>query len=338
LRCYFTAENAQIRIWKVPADGIKNMGKNLTASVSTLKGHNHKIVSLDFHPYVNNLLLTTSGDLTAKFWDVEAESEVLSLKGFGDLVTSVTWNYDGSLLGTSCKDRQIRLFDPRSNKVVFECPDVGGTLGSKVEWLGQKDQIAVVGFDKMSERRIQLFDIKKGAQRLADFRIDSSAGVLTPIYDQGTGVLALWGKGETSVKFFEINDQQPLIHPLTEFQSTVPQLGFVILPKTLVDVREVEIFKAVKLSQDTVEPISFKVPRQRVRCLGTHHLFAMNTGTNASTFPYYRKSSSRTTSSRRPRPVSQCARSRNGWVAPPRSPSSWTCDPRICSPSLKLLR
>jgi hypothetical protein len=134
---------------------------------------------------------------------------------------------------------------------------------------------------------------RKGPQRLADYRIDTSAGVLTPIYDQGTGVLALWGKGETSVKFFEINDQQPLIHPLTEYQSTIPQLGFVILPKHLVDVREVEVFKAVKLTQDTVEPISFKVPRQRVRlgyewlcfvrCLQLAHILLI-TGYRKSSF------------------------------------------------------
>jgi WD40 repeat protein len=154
------SENAQIRVWKIPSGGIKNLGKNMTDSELTLKGHNHKIVSLDFHPFASNLLLTTSGDLTAKLWDVQAGNELQTLKGFGDLVTSTTWNYDGSVLGTACKDRTVRLFDPRANQVVFECPDVGGTLGSKVEWLGNKDQLAIVGFDKGSERHIQLIDIK----------------------------------------------------------------------------------------------------------------------------------------------------------------------------------
>jgi len=96
-------------------------------------------------------------------------------------------------------------------------------------------------------------------------RIDQGSGVLTPHYDPDTGVVLMWAKGESSIKFYEITDQAPYIHHLTDFTTTVPQVGVVVLPKTACNVREVEIFRVYKLCQDSMEPIGFRVPRQRVR-------------------------------------------------------------------------
>lgn len=258
------AENALIKVWRIPEGGIKSSGQNLTDPVATLRGHQHKIVTTDFHPFAKNLLFSTSGDFTARFWDIDAQKEAVKISGFGDLVTSVTWNHDASLVGTSCKDRKIRLFDPRAGSTpIFECADIGGTLGTRIEWLGTKDQIALVGHDKMSERRAQIVDFKKSGEKLTDQRIDSSSGVLTPVYDASTGVLLLWGKGETSIKFWELNDSAPFAHALTDHQTTVPQLGIAVAPRHECNVREVELFKVLKLTQDSAEPISFIVPRQR---------------------------------------------------------------------------
>jgi len=74
------AENALIKLWRVPDEGIKSRGSNLTESEAVLRGHNHKIVTVDFHPYAQHLLTTTSGDLTAKLWDIEAQKDVITLK------------------------------------------------------------------------------------------------------------------------------------------------------------------------------------------------------------------------------------------------------------------
>jgi coronin-7 len=257
-------ENALIKVWRIPETGIKSLGKNMTDPVATIRGHQHKIVTTDFHPFANNLLFTTSGDFTGRFWDIETQQEHVKITGFSDLVTSVTWNHDASLVGTSCKDRKVRLFDPRAgSSPIFEFSDVGGTLGSRIEWMGQKDQICLVGFDKMSERRIQVVDFKKSGDKLTDQRVDASSGVLTPLYDPSTGVLLLWGKGETSIKFWELNDQAPFAHALTDYQTTVPQLGIAVAPRHDCNVRDVEIFKVLKLTQDCADPISFIVPRQR---------------------------------------------------------------------------
>lgn len=42
-----------------------------------------------------------------------------------DLIYNVSWNYNGSLFCTTCKDRRLRVCDPRKNEVV--------AVGIKVE-------------------------------------------------------------------------------------------------------------------------------------------------------------------------------------------------------------
>ena len=38
----------------------------------------------------------------------------LALGGHEDLIQSFTWKGDGSLVASSCKDKKLRLFDPRA--------------------------------------------------------------------------------------------------------------------------------------------------------------------------------------------------------------------------------
>lgn len=69
-----------MKLWNIPETGIKTRGSNLTEADAILRGHTHKIVTVDWHPYAKNLLATTSGDLTAKLWDVEAQKDVITLQ------------------------------------------------------------------------------------------------------------------------------------------------------------------------------------------------------------------------------------------------------------------
>ncbi len=40
------------------------------------------------------------------------------LTGHAEIVQSLSWNPSGDLLATTCKDKRIRVFDVRANKVV----------------------------------------------------------------------------------------------------------------------------------------------------------------------------------------------------------------------------
>jgi len=77
------------------------------------------------------------------------------------------------------------------------------------------------------------------------------------------GVMCLWGKGDSSVKFLEITEEAPHVHWLTDYTSLVMQVGIAYLPKSVVDVKEVEFARILKLTQNSVEPHGIYVPRTK---------------------------------------------------------------------------
>ena len=42
----------------------------------------------------------------------------VKISGHPDTIYSFDWNYDGSLIATTCKDKKIRVINPRNNDIV----------------------------------------------------------------------------------------------------------------------------------------------------------------------------------------------------------------------------
>lgn len=52
-------------------------------------------------------------------WNVGTGEVLLSLEDMHpDIIHSVCWNSNGSLLATTCKDKTLRIIDPRKGQVV----------------------------------------------------------------------------------------------------------------------------------------------------------------------------------------------------------------------------
>lgn len=60
-----------------------------------------------------------------------------------------------------------------------------------------------------------------------------------------------------------------------------PNQGFVFLPKTACEVREVEFARALRLGQSSLEPVAFHVPRVKVGGRGGWLCFGRGTGGRA---------------------------------------------------------
>jgi len=83
-----------------------------------------------------------------------------------------------------------------------------------------------------------------------------------PFYDNDTSVLFVAGKGDGNIRYYEIVDEAPYIHYLTEFKSNSPQRGMCLVPKRAMNVADCEIVRLLKVGVKTIEPISFQVPRK----------------------------------------------------------------------------
>lgn len=111
------SEDTTVKIWQIPDDGL---GKtNLTEPLLTLEGlHQRKVHQILWHPTASNILLSASYDPLIVIWNLESGEHVVEIDCHPDLIYSVDWNTNGSLIATTCKDKKIRVIDARKGTVV----------------------------------------------------------------------------------------------------------------------------------------------------------------------------------------------------------------------------
>ena len=253
------SEDGNGRVWSIPQGGLT---QNLVEPAQSLIGHRRKVGTVNFHPTANNILATSSTDYSVKIWDIEKGTAVFDVAGHSDIINNVSWNRLGTSLVTTCKDKKVRLVDPRQQRITGEYDDHPGVKGSRAIWLGSRETIFGVGFSKTSDRVFAIYDPRNLAAPVVKQNIDTSAGILMPFYDNDTGLLFLGGKGDGNIRYYEIVDERPFIHYVADYKSSVPQLGLALKPKTAVDVSSCEVASLLKVTNDTVEPIHFCVPRK----------------------------------------------------------------------------
>ena len=251
------AEDCKVMVWKIPDGGLT---QNCATPACQLNGHSRKVGQVLFHPTADNVLATASADLTVKLWDIEKGVERQELSGHLEMIQSLSWNWDGSLLVTTCKDKKLRIFDVRTNKVVSEAVAHQGVKGMRVVWLGDTNRIATTGFSKTSDRQLSLWDSKNLDKPIKETNLDTSSGIVMPFYDFDTKVLYLAGKGDGNIRYYELENDD--FFYLSEYKSNDPQRGMAFLPKRSVNVSDCEVMRAYKLTNTLVEPISFVVPRR----------------------------------------------------------------------------
>ncbi|KAF7728316.1 Coronin-like protein crn1 [Apophysomyces ossiformis] len=252
------AEDSKVMIWTIPEEYAEDLTE--VKPVSKLSGHGRKVGQVLFHPVAENVLASASTDLTIKLWDIEKGQERQELTGHTEIIQSLAWNYNGSLLATTCRDKKLRVFDIRANKVVREGQGHQGVKGSRVVWLGDADRLATTGFSRMSDRQLNLWDTGDLTKHVKSEFLDTSSGVLMPFYDIDTKMLYLAGKGDGNIRYYEYENDE--LYLLSEFKSSDPQRGMGFLPKRAVNVSECEIMRAYKVGTTLIEPISFTVPRK----------------------------------------------------------------------------
>ena len=142
-----------------------------------------KVGQVLWHPAAQHVLASAVGDYTVKLWDLGApESPRAVLSGHGDTIQGIAFNPTGQLLVTTCRDRKIRLFDPRTGGDAIRVGEGhGGIKGARVVWMGDRDRIATTGFSRMSDRQVCLWEAGS-LKNLKTTTLDQSAGVVMPFW------------------------------------------------------------------------------------------------------------------------------------------------------------
>jgi coronin-1B/1C/6 len=122
------------------------------------------------------VLLSASADFTVKLWDISTGQEKITLDGHTEIIQSVTFNWEGNLVATTCKDKKIRVFDVRANRIVQETTGHQGVKGSRVAWMGPTNKIVTTGFSKTCDRQVFVWDTQNFAEPIKQENIDTASG------------------------------------------------------------------------------------------------------------------------------------------------------------------
>eukprot|EP00276_Gloeochaete_wittrockiana_P016241 CAMPEP_0184347066 /NCGR_PEP_ID=MMETSP1089-20130417/15226_1 /TAXON_ID=38269 ORGANISM="Gloeochaete wittrockiana, Strain SAG46.84" /NCGR_SAMPLE_ID=MMETSP1089 /ASSEMBLY_ACC=CAM_ASM_000445 /LENGTH=401 /DNA_ID=CAMNT_0026677981 /DNA_START=41 /DNA_END=1246 /DNA_ORIENTATION=+ len=250
-----------IGVWRIP--GPEGLSADITQPELRFQAGDKRLLGLDYHPLASNLVISVAGDKKVAFWDLEAggaESLVLPDVHKG-LLTNWSWNYDATLLSTACKDKKLRVFDPRASQVVAEVANHDNAKSAHVQWMGKVNKIFTAGFSKTSERELAVYDPRNLSGRLHTEKLSPSSSTVLMFGDEDTNLLFLGGKGDGTISYFDATEDAPGVHFLSEYKSKTPQNGLALLPKSVVNVGTCEIARFLKLSGNRVEPVRFEVPR-----------------------------------------------------------------------------
>ncbi|XP_059936352.1 coronin-6 isoform X2 [Mesoplodon densirostris] len=354
------SDDTTIMVWQIPD---YTPMRNITEPILTLEGHSKRVGILSWHPTARNVLLSAGGDNVIIIWNVGTGEVLLSLDDIHpDVIHSVCWNSNGRLLATTCKDKTLRIIDPRKGQVVAERFAAHEGMRPMRAVFTRQGHIFTTGFTRMSQRELGLWDpvtqldawvllrrlkepplaplpgdaeslgvvcgdcmrrrrgyrcggprvvsrfgvcsslhqsclgnawalgrarsvqelqgVQSGTgggtglvtppmlgqnnfeEPVALQEMDTSNGVLLPFYDPDSSIVYLCGKGDSSIRYFEITEEPPFVHYLNTFSSKEPQRGMGFMPKRGLDVSKCEIARFYKLYERKCEPIIMTVPRK----------------------------------------------------------------------------
>ncbi|CAH2052601.1 unnamed protein product, partial [Iphiclides podalirius] len=265
------------KVGRIPADhplrlrglrrqGVADPGRrhiaHLTEPVVDLVYHQRRVGLVLWHPTAQNVLLTAGSDNQIAIWNVGTGEVLINLDCHPDLIYSACWNWTGSKLLTTCRDKKIRIIDPRKGEVEAEAIAHEGSKASRAIFL-KHGLVFTTGFSRMSERQYTLRTPDALAEPIVTVEIDTSNGVMFPLYDPDTNLVYLCGKGDSVIRYFEVTPEPPFVHYINTFQTPDPQRGIGMMPKRGCDVATCEIAKFYRLNNSGLcQVISMTVPRK----------------------------------------------------------------------------
>lgn len=211
-RYFLGSQDCLVKIWHIPETGLQ---ESLSNPECVFSHKQRRVEGVGFHPTADCLLHSTSYT-TLTLWDLISQREFFSNTDHNEVIQSVSWKRDGSLLATSCKDKQVNLVDyggitASSNFLVLQvriidprvessCVNTANShqsiKDSRVVWLGDQQKILTTGFDAARLRQVIVRDLRSFGEPEKTLELDCSTGILIPLFDADTSMLFLAGKGK----------------------------------------------------------------------------------------------------------------------------------------------
>ena len=152
-----TASNDNtVKLWEIPQGGLT---KDLNEELQNYSGHGRKVSFVNFNPVCSDIIASASFDNTLHVWNM-LKAEKISKVTLKEYPTSMEWNYNGSLICCTAKDKNIYVSDPRADKIIVTTKAHDSPKTMKMTWISEYEIIST-GFNKSNTREMKLWDIRK---------------------------------------------------------------------------------------------------------------------------------------------------------------------------------
>ncbi|XP_038059814.1 coronin-1A-like [Patiria miniata] len=255
-------DHCMVCIWEISDEGLT---ENMTMPVVELDHHQKKIVKILWHPTAKNILLTSAWDNKILIWNLETVQPFVEIDT-PETPFGIDWDYNGSRIVVSCKDKKIRVYDAHKGDMLNEWAGHDGTKPQMVAFT--KQGVLTTGFSRMSSREYALWDEKTG-KKLANEELDSSNGVNQIFYDRDTGMFYFAAKGDSVIRYYEMTEEAPFLFYLSTYQGK-PQTAVGSMPKRGCNVNSCEVMRFYRIekastgntSNFVIVPTAMTVPRK----------------------------------------------------------------------------
>ncbi|CAD7091004.1 unnamed protein product [Hermetia illucens] len=255
------SQDCLVKIWHIPEKGLET---SLSDPECTFSYKQRRAETVGFHPTADFLLYSTAAGCIT-LWDITSQKDIFFNNEHPETIQSLSWKNDGTVLATSCKDKIVRIVDPRSATAIQMSADSHQSIkDSRVVWLGEQNRILTTGFDSGRLRQVIIRDLRNFSVPEKTLELDCSTGILMPLFDPDTNMLFLAGKGDTTISYMEVTDKDPYL--IEGLRHTGEQTkGACLVPKRALKVMEGEVNRVLQLTSNTVIPIMYQVPRKTYR-------------------------------------------------------------------------
>lgn len=137
----------------------------------------------------------------------------------------------------------------RTGEIEEEAVAHEGNKASRAIFL-KNGLVFTTGFTKHSERQYSLRAPGHLDDPIVMVELDTSNGVMFPMYDPDANLIFLCGKGDSVIRYFEITPEPPFVHYINTFQTPDPQRGIGMLCKRGCDVSTCEISRFYRLNNN----------------------------------------------------------------------------------------
>ena len=257
-----TYDDSSVLLYKIPEGGLT---EHITQEVQIYQKHTKKVPFVSFNPIASDVLCSAAFNGEIHIWNALKGDTACELNA-EDTPVWLNWSPSGTLLGLTTKGKNMMVFDPRANKLIFKQQVNEAFQAAKFAWL-DNETFVTIGWNKSGAKLLKLWDVRKVKEDLSSegevtsLQIDTSKTVTTPFVDRESKLLYTVGKGEASTHTYDYSEgtlKKGLVA-----KSNEPSIYTVMWERKCLDYNKNEIDRFARyVNSQKVYYVSFTIPRR----------------------------------------------------------------------------